>query len=102
MEKINYIIRNLKKKLIYFTPRKYKQMMSQQIKYAGMKPTFVNRFLTFSLLFSTAFTIIVIFDMWVFGFPDIAIPVGLVGGFIIFAIIQVSVVLIADLTIFLP
>jgi hypothetical protein len=70
--------------------------MSQQIKYAGMKPTFVNRFLTFSLLFSTAFTIILIFDMWVFGFPDIAIPVGLVGGIVIFAIIQVSVVLIAD------
>jgi len=85
-----------KEKLLYFTPTRYKQIIKKQIKYAGLKPEFINRFLTFSILFSTAFALIFAFDLWIFGFESIALPLGFISGLTVFAIIQVSVVLIAD------
>jgi len=90
------IIESFKKRLFYFTPRRYKQLLAKEIKYAGLQPNFVNRFLTFSILFSVSFAIILGFDTWVFGFENIAIPIGLVGGIVVFAILQISIVLIAD------
>jgi len=94
MKKIDF--RVLKKKLIYFTPRKYKEVMRKQIIYAGLKQEFVTRFISFSILFSVSVGVIITFDLWLLGLGTLAFLVGIGCGILSFIILQTSVIFIAD------
>lgn len=94
--KINDILESLKKRLVYFTPKKYKQMITRQIRYAGLKPTFVNKFLVFSLIFSLAFGLTFGFFLWLYSITNLYLHLTIVTIILCFIFIQVSIVLIAD------
>jgi len=86
----------LKEKLLYFTPKKYRDIIKREMRYAGLKEGFANRFIAFSFLFSLGLACVIMFDLWMFGLGNVGTMIGIVIGALSFVILQISIILIAD------
>ena len=66
------------KRITYLLPRRFREYIEKQVKYAGMKEEFGYRFVGFGILFSIFLTLVIIFNM--FFILDYGIWSFLVGG----------------------
>jgi archaeal flagellar protein FlaJ len=85
-----------RQRIAFFTPKKYKEALKKQMIYAGIKEEVIDRFIGFAFFFSIFLGVVIAFDLFLIGFGLTGIAIGIGSGFIILALIQVAIVLIAD------
>jgi pilus assembly protein TadC len=86
----------LKERLAIFTPKRYKNELKKQMIYAGMKDEIIDKFIGFSFFFTIFLGFVIAFDLFLLGWGLNGILTGFGIGFGLLALIQISIVLIAD------
>ena len=86
----------MKKRIPYLTPKRYRKFFKDQMRYAGLKEEFVNRFISFTFFFSIFLAAVISFDLWILGWDFLGILIGIGIGAMTIIVIHLLVILIAD------
>ncbi len=86
---------NIYRKITSYTPRRYRERMTQELIYAGFEKTAFKTFIGFSILFSIFLGVAIAFDFYLF-FGLLGVLLGLIIGLTFFVITNVAIILIAD------